>query len=318
MTIDCLPHQVLMKAIVGLLTLDDHAGTGATQREACRTVQLLATRADNVYRLLGAGLIVSLSMLARTENLIKKQFASTMLLRVASEASCRSSLLDAGGARTLCFLCRPSLPRKVVRPAANAISLMCNSAECVPSLLDTGAGSVLATLASSSDPEMLLNGCQALANMLACMAEEAETVAKAVRRTGSPVVSRPASPFSSTSAISPISAEEDEEHDASTQGQGPAPQPSPHHSLSEERRPGRHSRHGSRDSLAVERRPGRSAPEPEGAPSRAPPPEAEGALTSAVSSADPLGRVREAFRVTDQLHADGLPHCMLMASLIAC
>ena len=301
-----------MKAIVGLLTLDDHAGTGATQREACRTVQLLATRADNVYRLLGAGLIVSLSMLARTENLIKKQFASTMLLRVASEASCRRLLLDAGGARTLCFLCRPSLPRKVVRPAANAISLMCNSAECVPSLLDTGAGSVLATLASSSDPEMLLNGCQALANMLACMAEEAETVAKAVRRTGSPVVSRPASPFSQ------ISVEEDEErrheHDASTQGQGPAPQPSPHHSLSEERRPGRHSRHGSRDSLAEGRRPGRRLPEPEGAP----PPEAEGALTSAVSSADPLGRVREAFRVTDQLHADGLPHCMLMASLIRC
>jgi len=104
MTTDCLPHQVLMKAIVGLLTLDDHAGTGATQREACRTVQLLATRADNVYRLLGAGLIVSLSMLARTENLIKKQFASTMLLRVATEAGCRRSLLDAGGARTLCFL----------------------------------------------------------------------------------------------------------------------------------------------------------------------------------------------------------------------
>ena len=103
-----------MKAIVGLLTLDDHAGASATQREACRTVQLLATRADNVYRLLGAGLIVSLSMLARTENLIKKQFASTMLLRVASEAGCRRSLLDGGGARTLCFLCRPSLPRKVV------------------------------------------------------------------------------------------------------------------------------------------------------------------------------------------------------------
>ena len=54
---------------------------------------------------------------------------------------------------------------------------MCSSAECVPSLLDTGAGSVLATLASSSDPEMLLGGCQALANMLACMAEEAGTVA---------------------------------------------------------------------------------------------------------------------------------------------
>jgi hypothetical protein len=276
-----------MKAIVGLLTLDDHAGTGATQREACRTVQLLATRADNVYRLLGAGLIVSLSMLARTENLIKKQFASTMLLRVATEAGCRRSLLDAGGARTLCFLCRPSLPRKVVRPAANAISLMCSSAECVPSLLDTGAGSVLATLASSSDPEMLLGGCQALANMLACMAEEAGTVAKAVNRAGSPVVNRAGSPVVNragspvvsrpASPISQTSAEEDEE-----------------------------------------RRPGRGATEPEGAPSRAPPPEPEGAPSSAVSSTDPLGRVREAVRVTDQLHADGLPHCMLMASLIAC
>ena len=156
---------------------------------------------------------------------------------------------------------------------------MCSSAECVPSLLDTGAGSVLATLASSSDPEMLLGGCQALANMLACMAEEAGTVAKAVNRAGSPVVnragspvvSRPASPFSQTSA------EEDEE-----------------------------------------RRPGRGATEPEGAPSRAPPPEPEGAPSSAVSSTDPLGRVRDAVRVTDQLHADGLPHCMLMASLIRC
>jgi len=173
-------HPMLMKTVVDLLLLDEHPG-GATQREACRTVQLLSTADDNLYAMIGAGLMIALSMLARTDHLLKKQFAATMLLRIASEAGCRQPLLDAGGARTLCFLCRSSLPRKIIKPAANAITQMCTCADCVPALLDAGSGAVLATIASSSDPELRKDGCKALTDMItsACGEEEASISAGA-------------------------------------------------------------------------------------------------------------------------------------------
>ena len=142
--------------------------------------------------------------------------------------------------------------------------------------------------------------------MLACMAAEAkaEAVAKTVSRAGSPDVSRAASPISQTSA------EEDEAREAlaqgQAQGQGPAPRSS------------RHSRQGSRDSLSEGRRPGRRSPKLDGAPSRALSPKPEGILSSidpsAVPSTDPLGRVREAVRVTDQLLQQGALAVFLTAA----
>ena len=129
---------------------------------------------------------------------------------------------------------------------------------------------------------------------------KAEAVAKTVSRAGSPDVSRAASPISQTSA------EDDEAREALAQGQGPAPRSS------------RHSRQGSRDSLSEGRRPGRRSPKLDGAPSRALSPKPEGILSSidpsAVPSTDPLGRVREAVRVTDQLLQQGALAVFLTAA----
>lgn len=163
-------QPMLMKTVVDLLLLDEYPG-GPTQREACRTVQLLSIKDDNLYAMIRAGLIVALSMLARSDHLLKKQFAATMMMRIASEPGCRQSLLEAGGARTLCFLCRSSLPRKVVRPAANAITQMSADEHSVSPLLDAGAATVLATLAASSDPELRAEASRALADMICCHTE---------------------------------------------------------------------------------------------------------------------------------------------------
>ena len=158
-------NSTLARTIVEMLLLEEHLA-GATQREACRVVQMIATRDSSLRAMIDTGLIVALSMLARSESIERKQFAATMILRVASELDCRHALLDAGGARTLCFLCRASLPRKVVKPAACAISLMSTDAQCVPPLLDAGAGSVLCTLSQSSDPEIRADSSRALPDML--------------------------------------------------------------------------------------------------------------------------------------------------------
>ena len=146
--------------------------------------------------------------------------------------------------------------------------------------------------------------------MLACMAAEAkaEAVAKTVSRAGSPDVSRAASPISQTSA------EEDEAREALAQGQGQAQA----QGQGPAARSSRHSRQGSRDSLSEGRRPGRRSPKLDGAPSRALSPKPEGILSSidpsAVPSTDPLGRVREAVRVTDQLLQQGALAVFLTAA----
>lgn len=142
-----------------------HVGS-ATQREACKVVQALVTANANMPILVHCGVLSALSVLARSDSIAKKHVAATMLQRFALDADCRRTLLQTGGARTLCALSR-TLARKVVRPAVSALCTMSRFAPIVPGLLDAGAGRVLAALASSSDPELRQEGCKALADMLA-------------------------------------------------------------------------------------------------------------------------------------------------------
>ena len=51
-------------------------------------------------------------VLARAESVSKKQVAANMLLRFALDPSCRRTLLQSGGAKTLCLLAR-TMARKV-------------------------------------------------------------------------------------------------------------------------------------------------------------------------------------------------------------
>ena len=166
----CAEHAELVRVVVGLLLLDDHPG-GATQREACRVVQLLASHQVNLMVLVHSGLLAALAVLGKSESTIKKHASAVLLGQLAVDPECRRHLLKSGGAKTLCLLSR-TLARKVVRPALTALCSMSTHASCVTGLLDAGAGRVLSSLASSSDPEMREMGCTALANMLSAVADE--------------------------------------------------------------------------------------------------------------------------------------------------
>ena len=167
----CREHAELLKVVVGLMLLDEFPG-GATQREACRVVQLLCLDPHNLAPLLAAGVLAALSVLSRAESQAKKQVAAMVLYRIALDAECRVELLNAGGARTLCHLARATLPRKVARPAVSALTGMSSLATCVLPLLESGCGSCLAALATSSDPELRTDGAKALADMASCQGLE--------------------------------------------------------------------------------------------------------------------------------------------------
>ena len=132
-----------------------------------------------------AGLIPTLSMLARSESLLRKHFAGAMLLRISKELAHRQQMLDVGCVRTLCFLCRSSLPRKVVRPAATALCTLCSDGTCVAGLVESGTVRVLTALGTSSDPEMVLDACHALADLLeADAADNLRTVEQLLQQGG--------------------------------------------------------------------------------------------------------------------------------------
>ena len=179
----CVQHTDLLRTLVGLLLLEDHPG-GATQREAARVVQLLAQVSAALPLLLRAGVLGALGVLARADAILKKQVAANLLLRLASDSDCRRPLLDFGAARTLCSLARPTMPRKVCRPAVSALTGLCQLDYCVGPLLEAGVGATLAVLASSSDPELRLDACRALADMLECHTADPLRVADMVMHQG--------------------------------------------------------------------------------------------------------------------------------------
>ena len=131
-----------------------------------KVIQLLAAVQSNLPLLLRSGILAALGVLAKSESVAKKQVSSNLLLRFATDSECRRTLLESGAARTLCLLSRCTLPRKVARPAVSALIVMSQLGACVPALLESGAGKALADLANSSDPELRVDGCKALADML--------------------------------------------------------------------------------------------------------------------------------------------------------
>jgi hypothetical protein len=158
-------HAELVRLTISLLLLEDHMGA-ATQREASKVVTLLASLPPNLPLLLRSGILDTLTVLSKGESAAKKQLAATLLHCFATDSECRKALLESGAARTLCMLSRPTLPKRVTRPAVAALVGLSQLGACVLKLLEAGAGATLAALASSSDPDLRQDGVRALADML--------------------------------------------------------------------------------------------------------------------------------------------------------